>query len=137
MERYLDIYTIRRKRLQQIVARYKRETGVGVAEAARRTGISPSHISGYQSDAHPKNMGPEPARQIESGCGLPHGWLDTMDEAADALAVVARVLEQIPDEAWNPLTRRLAVRIAELALKEGWAETTLKQKVEEYLKLAG
>lgn len=137
MERYLDTYTIRRKRMKQLIAQYERDTGVGVAEVARRTGIKPSHISAYQSDGSPKNIGPKAARQIERGCGLPPGWLDTMDEAADALAVVARVLEQIPDEAWNPLTRRLAVRIAELALKEGWTETTMQQKVEEYLRLAG
>ena len=137
MPPYLDIYAIRRRRLQGLIARYKQETGVGAQEVARRSGLPPQHISGYASEHSKKPLGPQVARQIEKGCGLPAGWLDSLDEAQGALEMVERVLEQIPPEAWNPLTRSLVVKIADMALKEQWDEPTLRDKVAEYLRLVG
>lgn len=137
MDRYLDTYAIRRRRLRELIHRFERETGTGQAEVARRSGMLPQHISAYKAQRNPRNMGPQAARQIEKGCGLPAGWLDSMDEAQGALEMVERVLEQIPPEAWNPLTRSLVVKIAEMALKEQWDEPTLKDKVAEYLRLVG
>lgn len=137
MDRYMDAFTIRRRRLQQLIRQKKRETGTGVAEVARRSGIRANHISAYASEHIRKNMGDEAARRIEAGCGLPHGWLDTPDDTVDVLELVARVLEEIPPEHWNPLTRRLVARVTELALKEGWDEPTLRGRVQEYLRLVG
>lgn len=137
MERYLDVYTVRRRRLQELIAEYDRETGTGVTEVARRIGRSPSHVSRMASENIRKPMGPAIARLIESRCGKPRGWMDTLDELAAYTGLLEHILAAIPPEAWNPLTRKLAVRVAQIALKEGWTGPTLDDKVQEYLRLVG
>lgn len=41
MDRYLDTYAIRRRRLRELIRRFERETGTGQAEVARRSGMLP------------------------------------------------------------------------------------------------
>lgn len=133
MTEYLPIHEIRRRRLRQILD----ESGERQLTLAERAGTNPSVISAILSNATAKaKMGDDLARRLEAAGGKPAGWMDTLDEIQMYADILERVLGQIPPAAWNPLTRRLAVRAAQVALREGWSGETLEEKVKEYLRLA-
>lgn len=132
MNSYLDIYEIRRRRLKQMLE----DRGEPAAALAVRAGTSPDTLYAIISEVSKARLGPKLARRLEAAGGKPAGWMDTLDEIQMYADILERVLGQIPPAAWNPLTRRLAVRAAQVALREGWSGETLEEKVKEYLRLA-
>lgn len=77
------IYDIRRKRLRQLI---QTQFDNNQSEISRHLGRSDSYINRLLADPnkskHAKNLGEELAREIESLCGLPNGWLDQRNQVA-------------------------------------------------------
>jgi phage repressor protein C with HTH and peptisase S24 domain len=73
----MDIYEIRKLNLLKLIGSQKK------ASCAERWGMSPAHLSQILSAKTSKNLGDDVARRIETLQGLPHGWLDTLQETLD------------------------------------------------------
>ena len=69
----MEIVDIRRARLAQLI----RERYESQADFVSKTGANQGEVSALLKN---KSFGEKKARKIEADCGLPHGWLDTMDE---------------------------------------------------------
>lgn len=98
----MDIHQIRKANLILLIGNQRKSV------CADRWNMSPAHLSQILSDKTPKNLGEDVARRIEGLQGLPHGWLDTLQNGAEMPSRSTSTPEEVKASAAELVRQMLA-----------------------------
>lgn len=119
----MDIAAIRRMNMEALIARPEIRTALKLAELA---GTDASYLSSLRRPGRTNRViGSDLARRMESGCGLPEGWMDRLHNGDGDGS--ARAVNSVPLIEWKEVPL-WGVRRARLSPDQQRYETTIETK---------